>query len=254
MKNLVIMLVAAVAVFAGFAAELANEGSTATATTNLDTRATLRRRRQLRPHGGILERKRAIPSRQIAVVNRQSILSQGEVEAIIQKCRRASRLPMRLDAADAPVSIQLIDDGKSNVSLTINPDSYSATVNVRALCSDGKSKEQTTERGRKQVIRAALFVLGAGYSGSPCLANPVGGLAELDALNPRFLSMETMSHLNAMPKLGISEIVFYTYRQACREGWAPQPTNDVQKAIWDEIHALPTEPIKIKPETKKVSD
>ena len=34
----------------------------------------------------------------------------------------------------------------------------------------------------------------------------------------------------------------------------PAPTNDVQKAIWDEIHAMPTEPIKIKPETKKVSD
>ena len=245
MKNLLTMFFAAVTVFAGIASESANGGATATTTTNLDTRVTLRRRRQLRPHGGILERKTAIPSRQIAVVNRQSILSQEEVESIIQKCRRASRLPMRLDAADAPVNIQLIDDDKSNVSLTINPDSYSATVNVRALCSDGKSKEQTAERVRKQVIRAALFVLGAGYSGSLCLANPVGSLAELDALNPRFLSMETMSHLNAMPKLGISEIVFYTYRQACREGWAPAPTNDIQKAIWDEVRQLPSKPLKI---------
>ena len=41
------------------------------------------------------------------------------------------------------------------------------------------------------------------------------------------------------------------YRKACEEGWAPQPTNDVQKAIWDKVHAMPTEPLKIKPETKK---
>ena len=41
------------------------------------------------------------------------------------------------------------------------------------------------------------------------------------------------------------------YRKACEEGWAPAPTNDVQKAIWDKVHAMPTEPIKIKPETKK---
>ena len=41
------------------------------------------------------------------------------------------------------------------------------------------------------------------------------------------------------------------YLVAVQEGWAPQPTNDVQKAIWDKVHALPTEPIKIKPEEKK---
>ena len=28
-----------------------------------------------------------------------------------------------------------------------------------------------------------------------------------------------------------------TYRKACREGWAPAPTNDVQKAIWEDINA-----------------
>ena len=42
-----------------------------------------------------------------------------------------------------------------------------------------------------------------------------------------------------------------TYRKACEEGWANPPTNDVQKAIWDKVHALPTEPLKIKPEEKK---
>ena len=42
-----------------------------------------------------------------------------------------------------------------------------------------------------------------------------------------------------------------TYKKACEEGWAPNPTNEFQKAIWDKVHELPTEPIKIKPEEKK---
>ena len=36
-----------------------------------------------------------------------------------------------------------------------------------------------------------------------------------------------------------------TYREACREGWAPPPTNDLQRAIWEETRKLPEKPIKI---------
>ena len=42
-----------------------------------------------------------------------------------------------------------------------------------------------------------------------------------------------------------------TYRRACEQGWAPQPTNDVQKAIWAEFHTKPTEPMQIKFDPKK---
>ena len=35
------------------------------------------------------------------------------------------------------------------------------------------------------------------------------------------------------------------YRKACMDGWAPAPTNEYQKAIWDQVHAIPTKPIKI---------
>jgi hypothetical protein len=54
-----------------------------------------------------------------------------------------------------------------------------------------------------------------------------------------------------MKPLGVLPAQRATYLKACEEGWAPAPTNDVQKAIWDKVHAMPTEPIKIKPETKK---
>ena len=45
-----------------------------------------------------------------------------------------------------------------------------------------------------------------------------------------------------------------TYYGACREGWAPAPTNDVQKAIFDQVKADkergPTNPITIPPPGK----
>ena len=49
-----------------------------------------------------------------------------------------------------------------------------------------------------------------------------------------------------MEPLGVRPAIYDTYDRACQEGWAPAPTNDVQKAIWDEVHEMPTEPIKIK--------
>ena len=35
-------------------------------------------------------------------------------------------------------------------------------------------------------------------------------------------------------KLGMQMVRTTTYRKAAEEGWAPPPTNDVQKAIWNE--------------------
>jgi hypothetical protein len=41
------------------------------------------------------------------------------------------------------------------------------------------------------------------------------------------------------------------YKLACEEGWAPAPTNEYQKAIWDETHAIPANPMKIEFDPKK---
>ena len=55
--------------------------------------------------------------------------------------------------------------------------------------------------------------------------------------------------------MGITPYRRTTYREACQEGWAPQPTNDVQKAIWEQVKADkergPTNPITIPPPNQK---
>jgi len=36
-----------------------------------------------------------------------------------------------------------------------------------------------------------------------------------------------------------------SYAAACQEGWAPPPTNEYQRAIWNDVHKIPEKPMKI---------
>ena len=227
------------------------------------------RRRRGRPSGGLLERRSAIPSRPVAVVDAQKTVGADAVARIVADARIAAHLPFALeggtprkgsdggrsaaeDGRTAPLaaSVELADVDAAWMT-AVFPEDFRARVNVRALAADGADGAVVEERLRKQLIRAALFVLGSGYSPSPCLARPVRNLAELDALDARLLSPETMTHLFAMPKLGVREVRFATYYQAVREGWAPEPTNDIQRAIWEQARADkergPAKPLVIPP-------
>ena len=54
-----------------------------------------------------------------------------------------------------------------------------------------------------------------------------------------------------MEPLGVKPSILVPYRRACEEGWAPAPTNEYQKAIWDKVHAAPKNPMKIEFDPKK---
>ena len=247
--NKPIVLIVLLGIVGCFSVAFGDSGS-----TNMTARQVMRRR-PVHPSGGVLERPSMIQTRPIAVQNEQNILGTETLNSLVGECRRWSRLPFQMDAQNAPATIRLVADETQHDTMIIYPESFKVIVNVKALSSDGAAKEIVAARVRKQIIRAALLMFGSGYSPSFCLARPVTSLQELDDLNPRVLSMETMSHLTAMPRLGIHEVYFYTYRQACREGWAPPPTNDIQKAIWEQFKADkergPTNPITIKPPSAK---
>ena len=82
---------------------------------------------------------------------------------------------------------------------------------------------------------------------------PVISLADLDA-NPALVACPQVfaNVMDVAEKFGLKAYRPTAYIRACMEGWAPAPTNDIQKAIWDKVHAMPTAPLAIKPETKKV--
>lgn len=120
-------------------------------------------------------------------------------------------------------------------------------VNVAKLRTEKAAFFQA--RVRKEIVRVAGLVLGAGDSimYPMCLTGHIKGLKYLDEIPSEQLPHDVMQRITkSMDNIGIGPYRRTTYKKACQEGWAPAPTNEYQKVVWDQIHAIPTEPMKIK--------
>lgn len=144
-----------------------------------------------------------------------------------------------------------VSDNSSAPSLLIAPEVPWAGVNVAALATDKPKQDVLESRLQKEIFRAFLFSCGVANSEiQPCLMRPILHAKDLDKSpltqpGPSAIApvMETAS------RLGIFEKTICTYREACQLGWAPSPTNEVQRAIWEKVKAekneKPANPIKI---------
>lgn len=191
---------------------------------------------------------------QITFVNRQTRLAESEIVSVCVAIEKATKCKAAIGAIDgAKIAIEVIDDESSPV-MTAFPEDYRAIVNVGKLDKNlkGKALEKFyASRCRKELLRAFCFACGAGGSQYPDNIMAISDITDLDLVE-EFIPGDTASTCGTrLAKIGITPTRFVSYAKACRDGWAPTPTNDAQKAIWDKVHAMPTEPIKIKPETKK---
>lgn len=152
---------------------------------------------------------------------------------------------------DGEVAIFIIED-ETLPPILVAPESKWALVNITPI-----AKEQRPiffeQRTKKELSRAFAYLCGAtGSKFERSLTRGITSQAELDKNYDYELPMDIVQRFwDYMKPLGVLPAQRATYLKACEEGWAPAPTNDVQKAIWDKVHAMPTEPLKIKPETKK---
>ena len=133
-------------------------------------------------------------------------------------------------------------------TLLVAPEDYWATVNVSNLAADKPAPDVLKSRVVKEMWRAIGYALGAANSSQyTCVMRPISCPADLDREKVAVLTPQPMMAVaNTANKLGFAKGGQTTYRKACQEGWAPQPTNDVQKAIWEEVHAIPDKPLQIK--------
>lgn len=211
--------------------------------------ALARRRAHAKKSGGLLERPELVASKVISVVNKQSMVPVEKLNEAIKTSRRLTKLPIALDAKNrVAVEITLVESD-SESALLLAPEEFKVVLNVKKLAADGPDPDKLSARVRKEIVRGALLVLGSGYTQMKCYANPISSLAELDRIEVTYIAPDTMMHLSAASKLGIRLISFVSYRTACIEGWAPQPSNPEQREVWDEVHAMPSAPIKIRPES-----
>ena len=106
---------------------------------------------------------------------------------------------------------------------------------------------------KKELTRACSAAAGGIDSAYP--NNPVGPLADvsdLDRIEDYRLAVDVFRRfIKTLAARGVTQFKISTYEQACMEGWAHAPTNDVEKAIWDDIHQMPSNPLEIKPESQR---
>lgn len=225
---------------------------------------------KLKKHTGGFVRKPGTGRGLILVVDAQSRVGQESLlipPAFVEKrlhlpaaYRKASLsgLPSaeKVKAAGASVAVFVVDRSDLEETLIVAPESRWAMVNVFALAKDNCSSDILNRRTTTEVGRAIGFVAGScnsQYTGTTM--GPIKDVASLDVFkgNGELPLDHFRRVVDYMAALGVTQIVEKTYRKACQEGWAPDPDDENQKAIWDEYHTLPTKPleIKFKPDSKK---
>lgn len=133
-------------------------------------------------------------------------------------------------------------------ALLVAPDADWAVVNMSALAGDNPSKDQLSQRLVKEMWKAFGQVLGSGWSTTQgCIMKRTPSNAALDALFGRTIGPEALRNIyGTTAAMKFAKGGRCTYQQACQEGWAAAPTNDIQKAVWDQVHAMPDKPLTIK--------
>lgn len=216
--------------------------------------------------GGMIEKPDAVKGF-VAIIDTQSLMSRSNIVAAVEQVGddvkafdiRIFRMPPAAPAelkgkckADRAV---IIVDNDTDPSLIAAPDDGWALCNVRPLAQSLKTpavREKFLDaRCRKQFLRAFVMACSGAASSYPNNIMDVSKVEDLD-LRKEFVPFDKFQAMGRMLRQGgLRPRQFRPYIRACQEGWAPAPTNDVQKAIWDKVHAIPEKPMKIKYDPNK---
>ena len=233
----------------------------------IDTAAPrkVRPRGMAKQSGGIVER--VYNGKVLRIYNGQKAVPSDIVAKAARETRLSAQLPIEVVPLEASEEVTIAGAAKlanaENVGAAVvmteapgqaiilsSPDGRWAILNVSGIASDANKVEP---RFRKLRWNAVAHALGAGNTGDRgCVLRGFSTIQDLDGIAA--MSPGPMTH-NALIEVaatrGIGMISFASYRTACQQGWAPAPTNAVQKAIWDEIHTIPQKPMKIEFDPKK---
>ena len=215
-----------------------------------------------RKTGGFI-RRIGVPDGKIVIANANSGLDMTSIKK--EFSRIANLMKTKIEVVDvsnqvsvatagdalgqvgAAVAVFIVNDDKLPATTLIAPSAKWAIVNTKALGKDGAKPAYVNSRTCKEAVRSMLIVSGGFNSQFPdSLMSPVVTLTDLDDMPAPNPPVDVMGRaVKSLPKLGVTPNPFVTYLQACQEGWAPAPTNEYQKAIWEKVHAPPTKPLKI---------
>ena len=208
-----------------------------------------------KPSGGIVEKPYS--GNYIKIVNAQKTVANDVIKTFVLKMRMETLLPfeactgkhVEVDVAKSTAE-QLVKETRVGAGILIIDDPTRdahiqsaegrwAILNISPLKTDSPATKTLETRCAKMLWRAAARALGVGYAAREAsVLKPFSTLAELDSnreLKPSPDGSNAM--LQNASVYGITPLTIASYRTACRNGWAPAPTNEVQKAIWEQICA-----------------
>lgn len=162
-------------------------------------------------------------------------------------------IPAVLNGFGAKGAIWIIDDPTLPVSL-VAPENGWGLLNVAPMFADNPDAAKLEKRIAKFIYRTFANINGIGDSTMmpACVMKQAVGIDGVDSLVCATYSPEACSKIaNFLALAGYKRCNIGTYYDACEEGWAPPPTNDVQRAIWEKVHKLPTNPLTIQRESVK---
>lgn len=219
--------------------------------------------------GGIVEKPYV--GKVFRILNTQSDIAADKLAQITKDIRYAALLPIEcvqgtlsagecpFKAADALVATDgvgagavIVSDPKLPIEL-VSPDRKWGILNIAPLKADNPSLETFDARFMKVYWGIVARTLGAGTSSYPgCVIVPFSDMKGLDAIKATRPCPEPYNKMiDTANAYGIKIITITSYRTACQQGWAPPPKDDVQKKIWEEVNALPKNPMTIEFDPKK---
>lgn len=133
-------------------------------------------------------------------------------------------------------SVALVDDAKLPQMVAM-PDNGCAIVNVVPLMADNPKKDVLNDRVWRMAYRAFAISAGAawGLNGAGIL-RPADTLADLDANKSRATAPDAHFPIRQnLDKYKVATGGYVAYQDACFDGWAPAPTNEVQRKIYEGV-------------------
>lgn len=131
------------------------------------------------------------------------------------------------------------------------PEDRWAMVNVASLKSEKTAFFEA--RVKKELTRGFAYLCGAANSRYPnALTGGITGVDVLDKAADARLPVDVIERFRKyVEAFGVTPLRHTAYINACRQGWAPAPTNDYQKTIWEQVHSIPDKPITIEYDPKR---
>lgn len=245
-----------------FATMVAIAAEPTTATTNANGKVKMSAAERIDKFLGGMVTKPGSQQGQIVFVNCQKragvelikeVISELNVKPVYNMILEDGAFSLPQPKIHGTISLYIVDD-PSMPTLLSAPEDRWAMVNIARL-GEGRGSQAGyfNARVKKELTRGYCLLAGtqdSNYKNSllGCKTKPEDLDLHIDCRLPVDIQQRMKEYL---PGYGVLPAHIVPYSQAVREGWAANPTNDVQKRVWDKIHAMPNNPIKIKYDPKK---